>query len=77
MIRTVVTPKNTDLHLSIPKDYIGKLVEVLLYTIDEVREEKVTQPANAARFKGLLTNEEAEKYHQYIQKVRSEWERDI
>ena len=28
MIRTVVTPKNTDLHLLIPKDYVGKQIEV-------------------------------------------------
>ena len=32
---------------------------------------------NASRFKGLLTNEEANKYHAYLKKARSEWERDI
>ena len=31
----------------------------------------------ASRFKGLLTNEEADKYHQYLQKARQEWERNI
>ena len=35
MIRTVVTPTDTDLHIAIPKDYVGKQVEVLLYTTDE------------------------------------------
>ena len=40
MIRTVVTPKNTDLHLLIPKDYVGKQIEVLLYTSEEVNEKK-------------------------------------
>ncbi len=35
MIRTVVTPKDTDLHIAIPSDYVGKQVEVLLYTTDE------------------------------------------
>ena len=32
---------------------------------------------NAARFKGLLTNEEAMSYHTYLKQARSEWERDI
>ena len=40
MIRTIITPLNTDLHLSIPQDYIGKQIEVLLYTTDEVKEDK-------------------------------------
>jgi prephenate dehydrogenase len=36
-----------------------------------------TPKNDASRFKGLLTNEEAEKYHSYIKQARSEWERDI
>jgi hypothetical protein len=32
---------------------------------------------NASRFKGLLTNEEASKFHTYLKQARSEWERDI
>lgn len=32
---------------------------------------------NAARFKGLLTSEEANSFHIYLRQARSEWERDI
>lgn len=32
---------------------------------------------NASRFKGLLTTEEANKYHSYLKQARDEWERDI
>jgi hypothetical protein len=39
--------------------------------------EEAPKPNNASRFKGLLTNEEAEKYHQYLKQARSEWDRDI
>ena len=77
MIKRVVTPKNNDIHLSVPNSYIGREVEVLLYTKDELNEEKVTKINNAARFKGLLSKEEAEKYHQYLKQARSEWDRDI
>lgn len=77
MIRTVITPKNTDLHISIPKNYVGKQIEVLLYTTDEVKEKEEANFNNAARFKGLLTDKEAKKYHQYLKKIRSKWERSI
>jgi len=43
----------------------------------KLMEEKTSKVNNASRFKGLLTDEEAEKYHQYLKKVRSEWDRDI
>jgi hypothetical protein len=41
--------------------------------------EKTPQPQrpNIAQFKGLLTNEEAVQYHQYLQTAREEWDRDI
>jgi hypothetical protein len=77
MIRTVVTPKNTDIHLSIPENYIGKQIEILLYTTDEVKEEKNIKNNNVARFKGLLTNEEADKYNIYLKQARGEWDRDL
>ena len=74
MIRTVVRPINTDLHLSIPEDFIGKQVEVLLYTIDEV--EKVE---NASKLRGKL-NLSDKQYHDfclYLKDVRNEWNRNI
>lgn len=77
MIKTVVTPKNNDLHLHVPNSYIGKEIEVLLYAKEELAEEKTTKTNNAGRFKGLLTNEEADKYHAYLKQARSEWDRDL
>ncbi len=45
--------------------------------LKELAEEKKTSSNNAARFKGLLTEEEADKYHKYLKKVRKEWDRNI
>jgi len=42
-----------------------------------LEEEKKPQTNNASRFKGLLTNEEAEKFHKYLDQARNEWDRDI
>jgi hypothetical protein len=77
MIRTTITPVNTNIHLSIPKDYVGKQIEVLLYATDELNRTNHGTANNAARFKGLLTDEEAEKYHHYLKQARNEWDRDI
>ena len=78
MIRTVVTPKNTDLHLSIPKDYIGKQIEVLLYTTEEVTEEKTgSENVSSLRGKLHLSNEQYKEFDQYLKNARNEWTRDI
>jgi hypothetical protein len=77
MIKTIVTPLNHQLHLSIPNSYIGKEIEVLLYAKDELTEEKAAKRNNANRHKGLLTTEEAEKYDMYQKQARKEWDRDI
>jgi hypothetical protein len=78
MIRTVVTPQNNNINLPIPVSYIGKKIEVLLYTFDEVTDESLELPSrNVADFKGFLTNDEADKYNQYLQNIRQEWDRNI
>ncbi len=57
MIKTVVIPQNNDIHLSVPNSYIGKEIEVLLYSLEEVNDSKKNKPGNAGRFRGLLTKE--------------------
>lgn len=41
MIRTVVTPNNQDVSIHLPKDYIGKKVEVIAFTIEETIDEPI------------------------------------
>ncbi|WP_061270666.1 hypothetical protein [Leptospira interrogans] len=72
MIRTRITPKNTDLHLSIPEGYVGKNIEVLLYAIDEIKEEPKS-PATMKNFRGILSKESAAKLQEKVQKEREEW----
>ncbi|MDP1795819.1 MAG: hypothetical protein Q8K53_00750 [Daejeonella sp.] len=38
MIRTVLKPKHQDVTISLPKNFIGKQVEILAFTIDEAQE---------------------------------------
>lgn len=76
MVRTIITPQNTDLHLSIPQKYVGKRVEVTFLDLDEI-ENKTETTNNVARFKGLLTSQEAHQYNAYLTQVRKEWDRDL
>jgi len=77
MIRTLLTPKQQDISIHLPQNYVGKQIEVLLFALDEPIEEKTTINNNAARFKGLLTTDEADKYHTYLKQARNEWDRDL
>jgi putative transposon-encoded protein len=54
MFKTLVTPENNDLHLSIPDSYIGKEIEVLIYAKDEVVAYKSKQEMTMADFSGIL-----------------------
>ncbi len=35
MIRTVITPQQQDISIHIPKNFVGKQVEVIAFTIEE------------------------------------------
>jgi hypothetical protein len=78
MIRTVVVPQNNQVFVAIPNSYIGKEIEIFLYAIDELNEVDTkavepTQKKGLARFRGILTNDEAQKLQDYVQNSRTEW----
>jgi hypothetical protein len=77
MVRTIATPQNNSFTIAIPKNYIGKEIEFLYYPSVEIRAKKNIKVNSAAKFKGLLDNEEADKYNTYLTQTRSQWERDI
>ena len=78
MVRTLVTPKEQNISILVPESYIGKEIEVLLYAVDELKEEKgKTNANNSAKYKGIFSKEEGAKFNDYIKQARNEWERDI
>ncbi|MDR2680213.1 MAG: hypothetical protein LBC47_05320 [Tannerella sp.] len=44
MVRTIITPENTDIHLLIPENYVGKTVEVTLLVLDELEQYTPASP---------------------------------
>ena len=78
MVRTVLIPDNTDVHLSIPHNYGGRKTEVMYYPVDELVEESESISLKSmASFKGILSAEEADQLQDYVKKSREEWNRDF
>jgi len=38
MIRTIVKPENQNISIKLPKEFVGKQVEVIAFTVDEASE---------------------------------------
>ena len=74
MIRTTVVPENTNLQLSIPQDYVGKKVEVLVFTADEINENKSdAHNVSSLRGKLQLSEEQYLDFQKYLKDSRNEW----
>ncbi len=78
MIRTILIPDNTKVHLSIPENYVGRKIEVMCYPVDElVEENEELCGKNMSSFRGILSSDEANQLQEYVKKSREEWKRDI
>ncbi len=78
MIRTIVIPKNTDLHVSIPEEYIGKQIEVLVYKTDEINSTSNNlEEIRSLRGKLNLTAAEQADLQKHLNEIRNEWNKDI
>jgi len=78
MLKTVITPSENTYSLPIPPYYIGKTLEVLLYSSDEFFENKAPNAnKKPSDFFGTLSATEGEKFQDYVTNSRSEWNRNI
>ncbi len=81
MVQTIVRPRESsfDMAVSLPNDYIGKEVHVLFYINEEIKmtPSKVLSKKKPSDFFGILNKEEGEKFENRINKIRTEWDRNI
>jgi hypothetical protein len=79
MVKTSITPEQTDIHLSVPKNYVGRRLEVLLYPVDELTDEFAEElpRKKPSDFAGTLSQEEGKKFHKYLKQARKEWDRNF
>jgi len=77
MTRTSIIPETNRFYLSIPPQYVGKEVEVLIFPKSEIIE--ITKPTkkNMANYRGILSKKEGEGMQKYILKAREEWQKTI
>jgi hypothetical protein len=77
MLKTVITPNESIYLLPIPANYIGKPLEVILYSCDEMSERKVSNDKRPSDFFGTLNAVEGEEFMTYVTNSRLEWNRNI
>jgi len=79
MVKTSITPEQTDIHLSVPQNYVGRKLEVLLYPVDELTDDiaEALPKKKPSDFAGTLSKEEGEKFHKYLKQARNEWDRNF
>jgi len=81
MLQAIITSEknNLDISVALPEDYIGKPLHVLIFKEDEVK--NATPPNLSGKkpsdFFGTLSEEEGEKFMDYVTQSRKEWERDF
>ncbi len=77
MIRTTIIPKQTNLEITIPQDYVGKQLEVFLYSIDEISNtEQPTETNNKLRGKLKLTEQQYKDFNANVEEARHGWNRN-
>ncbi len=77
MIKRVVIPNNTDIHIMVPQAYVGKKVELILFTLDETDEEQNILPTKpkASSLRRSVPSMTNEQIDQKLNEIRSEWEK--
>ncbi len=78
MLRTIITPENQNVSIHVPKEYVGRQIEILMYATNEVHAEL---PAAANRqkpsdFAGTLSKVDALRLLKDVEQSRNEWERN-
>jgi hypothetical protein len=78
MTKEIITPKEKSYLLPIPEKYIGKRVEVLLYSLDEISEdERAKTKKTIADFFGTISETAYRKLKTHTEQARQEWDRNI
>lgn len=75
MIRTIITPADTNINLSVPEDYVGKPIEVTFLALDELQQKPAKK--TMADFWGVISNETAKTLYQQAEESRNEWNNNI
>jgi hypothetical protein len=78
MIRTTITPTQTNVEITIPKDYVGKQIEIFLFSSDEISTaEQPLKENNNLRGKLKLTDDQYKDFNANVEEARHGWNSNI
>jgi len=77
MVRTIITPEDTHIQLDIPKEYVGKEIEVTFLALDELINDNNPGKLTMADFWEVISDDTANTLHKNVEQSRNEWERNI
>lgn len=75
MVRTVITPTETTISLSIPQEYVGKPIEITFHELHETGQKEAKK--TMADFWGVISDETAETLHFQVEQNRNGWDSNI
>ena len=70
MIRAVITPSSETISFDIPKNYVGKKIEVIVFSIDEGLQ-ALPEKNTMGQFWGVMSNETADDLRKQIEQSRN------
>ena len=70
MIRTIITPANTNIQVSVPKDYVGKPIEITCLALEELEEKHA--PKTMSDFFGILPANTYKELKEHTEQARKE-----
>ena len=73
MLKTIAIPQENKVTLTIPNNYIGKKLEILVYSVDEIVRDK-SETKTMSDFWGTISDETAADLHKQTTEGRNGWE---
>lgn len=79
MIRKTMTAGEKTVSIDVPASYVGKRIEVLVYAVDELDEQKMVEKIGKSKFRGALklSGDQYSDFQQFVTSVRGEWDKAI
>lgn len=79
MIRKIITPDKQTVSIDVPETYIGKRIEVLVYAMDELEEQKTALKKDTTKLRGALklSDDQYKDFQQFVNVIRNEWDKAI
>jgi len=74
MLRINTTAVETNLQINIPKEYVGKNLEVLVFETNEGFQKTPIVKVDFSKFRKIFDKNESKKISKHLTKIRSEWE---